>query len=131
MPWFENESDLNDPQGKILCRAYGMIEIKNGVFDQIKFKPWPRIITNLEINSWGHRTHVFGKRKDAVFRELKSRLVPFGISRFYTDNWGAYERNIEENEHEVGKQNTQKIEITRAGARARSKPALSASLSYP
>ena len=64
MPWFENESDLNDPQGKILCRAYGMIEIKNGVFDQIKFKPWPRIITNLEINSWGHRIHVFGKRKD-------------------------------------------------------------------
>lgn len=41
-----------------------MIDFKNGVFDQIKFKPWPRIITNLEINSWGHRTHVFGKRKD-------------------------------------------------------------------
>ena len=54
--------------------------------------------------------YVFGRRKDEVFKQLKALLEPFGISRFYTDDWGAYERNIEPEKHEVGKRNTQKIE---------------------
>ncbi|SMN01708.1 Putative transposase [uncultured Candidatus Thioglobus sp.] len=37
-------------------------------------------------------------------------LKPFNIKRYYTDDWGAYERNIATNEHEIGKKNTQKIE---------------------
>ena len=37
-------------------------------------------------------------------------LKPFNIKRYYTDDWGAYERNIPTNEHEIGKTNTQKIE---------------------
>ena len=54
--------------------------------------------------------YVFGKRKDEVFRQLQTFLEPFGISRFYSDEWGAYERNIDQEKHEVGKRNTQKIE---------------------
>lgn len=54
--------------------------------------------------------YVFGKRKDEVFRQLKKLLEPFGIQKFYTDDWGAYTRNLDENKHEVGKRNTQKIE---------------------
>lgn len=54
--------------------------------------------------------YVFGKRKDIVFKELKALLIPLKIKRFYTDDWGAYERYIEPNKHEVGKRNTQKIE---------------------
>lgn len=54
--------------------------------------------------------YVFGKRKDVVFQELKKLLDPFGITRYYTDDWGAYERHIEETKHSVGKPNTQKIE---------------------
>ncbi|OQK15980.1 transposase [Methyloprofundus sedimenti] len=54
--------------------------------------------------------YVFGKRKDTVFKELKSLLTPFNISRYYTDDWGAYERHLETKEHEIGKRNTQKIE---------------------
>ncbi|MFK0569777.1 IS1 family transposase, partial [Endozoicomonas sp.] len=54
--------------------------------------------------------YVFGKRKDAVFRQLKALLEPFGISLFYSDDWGAYERNIAPEKHEIGKRNTQKIE---------------------
>ena len=54
--------------------------------------------------------YVFGKRKDNVFKELKALLTPFKINWYYTDDWGAYERNLETNEHEIGKQNTQKIE---------------------
>jgi IS1 family transposase len=53
---------------------------------------------------------VFGRRKDVVFKELKSLLDPFGISRYYTDDWGAYERHLEAEKHEIGKRNTQKIE---------------------
>ena len=54
--------------------------------------------------------YVFGKRKDEVFKKLKALLEPFGIQRFYTDDWGAYERNLDQEKHSVGKRNTQKIE---------------------
>ncbi len=54
--------------------------------------------------------YVFGKRKDEIFRKLKELLEPFGIEKFYTDDWGAYTRNLDEDKHEVGKRNTQKIE---------------------
>ena len=54
--------------------------------------------------------YVFGKRKDEVFKKLKELLEPFGIKKFYTDDWGAYERNLDESKHIVGKKNTQKIE---------------------
>ena len=54
--------------------------------------------------------YVFGKRRDKVFKKLKKLLEPFGIRRFYTDDWGAYERNIDQEKHTVGKRNTQKIE---------------------
>ena len=54
--------------------------------------------------------YVFGRRKDEVFKQLKALLQPFSITRYYTDDWGAYERHLETTEHQVGKQNTQKIE---------------------
>ncbi|MCK5917532.1 MAG: hypothetical protein KAG34_03860 [Cocleimonas sp.] len=38
-------------------------------------------------------------------------MKPLNIQRYYTDNWGIYERNINTSQHEVGKQNTQKIEL--------------------
>ncbi len=41
--------------------------------------------------------------------QLKSLLEPFGITRYYTDGWGAYERHIDAEKHRVGKDNTQKI----------------------
>jgi insertion element IS1 protein InsB len=30
----------------------------------------------------------FGKRKDEVFQKLKALLEPFGIRRYYPDDWG-------------------------------------------
>ena len=54
--------------------------------------------------------YAFGRRKDSVFQQLKFLLEPFNIRRFYTDDWGAYERNIDAEKHEIGKKNTQKIE---------------------
>jgi insertion element IS1 protein InsB len=54
--------------------------------------------------------YVFGRRQDTVFLQLKALLEPFGIKRFYTDGWGAYERHLDAEQHEIGKANTQKIE---------------------
>jgi insertion element IS1 protein InsB len=58
-----------------------------------------------------HTTHtvlayVLGRRKDDVFKQLKT----FNVTRFYTDDWGAYNRHLEADKHEIGKRNTQKIE---------------------
>ena len=41
--------------------------------------------------------------------QRQTLLEPFGITRFYTDGWGAYERHIDPEQHTVGKQHTQKI----------------------
>jgi insertion element IS1 protein InsB len=65
--------------------------------------------------------YVFGERKDQVFLELKGLLEPFGISRFYTDDWGAYERNLDPEKHIIGKGNTQKIERKHLTLRTRIK----------
>jgi len=65
--------------------------------------------------------YAFGERKDTVFKELKSLLAPFGISTFYTDDWGAYERNLKGFKHVIGKKNTQGIERKNLTLRTRIK----------
>ena len=65
--------------------------------------------------------YVFGRRQDTVFLELKALLEPFGITRYFTDGWGAYERHVETEQHTVGKANTQKIESKHINLRTRIK----------
>jgi insertion element IS1 protein InsB len=65
--------------------------------------------------------YVFGAREDEVFLELKALLAPFGITRLYTDGWGAYHRHIDPTKHTIGKQQTQKIERKHTTLRARIK----------
>jgi len=65
--------------------------------------------------------YVCGTREDEVFLQLKEYLRPFGISRFYTDNGGAYNRHLDPDSHEVGKQYTQKIERKHLTLRSRIK----------
>jgi insertion element IS1 protein InsB len=65
--------------------------------------------------------YVFGRRKDDVFLKLQKLLEPIGITRFYTDGWGAYERYIDAEKHQVGKENTQKIESKHINLRTRIK----------
>src|SRR5215467_12564859 len=65
--------------------------------------------------------YVFGRRKDAVFLQLKALLEPFGLTRFYTDHWGAYARHLDPAMHRPGKQNTQKIERKHLTLRTRIK----------
>jgi insertion element IS1 protein InsB len=65
--------------------------------------------------------YVFGRRKDEVFLQLKALLEPFGLTRFYTDYWGAYTRHLEPEVHCPGKRNTQKIERKHLTLRTRIK----------
>jgi insertion element IS1 protein InsB len=45
-----------------------------------------------------------------VFLKRKALLEPFGITRYDTDDWGAYTRHLEADAHQPGKRNTQPIE---------------------
>jgi insertion element IS1 protein InsB len=65
--------------------------------------------------------YVFGRRKGEVFLQLKTLLDPFGITRYYTDSWGAYERNLAPEVHSPGKGNTQQIERKHLTLRTRLK----------
>jgi insertion element IS1 protein InsB len=65
--------------------------------------------------------YVFGRRKDTVFLALQDLLKPFGITRFYTDGWGAYTRHIDPAQHHVGKENTKRIESKHVNLRTRIK----------
>lgn len=65
--------------------------------------------------------YVLGRRQDEVFLDLKGLLEPFGITRFYTDDWGAYERHLDPEKHVIGKQNTQRIERKHLTLRTRIK----------
>jgi insertion element IS1 protein InsB len=62
-----------------------------------------------------HRTgkmlaYVLAPHEDSALVKLKVLLQPFGLTRFYTDAWGAYLRLLDSQGHIVGKTNTQKIE---------------------
>jgi insertion element IS1 protein InsB len=65
--------------------------------------------------------YVLGRRKDEVFLKLKALLEPFGITRYYTDYWGAYTRHLDAEEHQTGKHNTQQIERKHLTLRTRIK----------
>jgi insertion element IS1 protein InsB len=65
--------------------------------------------------------YVFGRRKDEVFLQLQALLNPFGITRYDTDSWGAYERNLAPEVHSPGKRNTQQIERKHLTLRTRLK----------
>src|SRR5439155_4490675 len=58
---------------------------------------------------------------DEVFLQLKALLAPFGLTRFYTDHWGAYARHLDEDVHSPGKRNTQQIERKHLTLRTRLK----------
>lgn len=65
--------------------------------------------------------YVLADHKDQALVELKALLEPFGIQTFYTDGWGAYARLLDEDQHVVGKGNTQKIERKHLTLRTRIK----------
>jgi len=65
--------------------------------------------------------YVFGRRQDEVFVALQRLLEPFGITRYYTDHWGAYARHLTPEGHCASKCNTQQIERKHLTLRTRIK----------
>jgi insertion element IS1 protein InsB len=73
-----------------------------------------------------HRTghivaYVVGGRTDDTFLELKALLDPLGVTRYYSDKWGAYRRHLPAAQHTVGKRYLQKIERKHLTLRTRLK----------
>jgi hypothetical protein len=62
---------------------------------------------------WYAIDHHTGQVLASVFGQLKALMGPCGLTRFYTDYWGAYKRHLEPDMHSPGKRNTQKIERKR------------------
>ena len=65
--------------------------------------------------------YVFGRRKDEVFLKLKELLEPFGIKKFYTDDWATYQQYLPKDKLTTGKKYTQKIEQKHLTLRTRIK----------
>jgi len=54
--------------------------------------------------------YIVGTRQDTQFLKLRALLAPFGITRYYTDKAGVYQRHLPPVQHTVGKLTMQKIE---------------------
>ena len=59
-------------------------------------KQAPRWLWHAMDHRRGHvLADVLGRRKDEGFLKRKALLEPFGITRYYTDYWGAYTRHLD------------------------------------
>ena len=56
-----------------------------------------------------------------MFLQLKALREPLGITRYYTDSWGAYERHLTPAVQSPGKRNTHQIERQHRTLRTRIK----------
>ena len=74
--------------------------------------------------------YVLGRRKDEVFVQLKALLELFGLTRYYTDHWGAYTRHLDSDVHSSGKRNPQKIERKHLTLRTRIKRLVRKTISF-
>ena len=65
--------------------------------------------------------YVVGSRKAATFLKLRALLVPFGITRDYTDKAGVYRRPLSPAQPMEGKLSMQRIERQHLTLRTRLK----------
>src|SRR5256886_3382990 len=111
-----------------ICRA-DELEVRRGLNSEldemwsfVKAKAHPRWLWHAIDHHTGKvLAYVFGRRKDEVFLRLQTLLEPFGLTRYYTDHWGAYTRHLDPDVQSPGKRNTQKIERKHLTLRTRIK----------
>jgi insertion element IS1 protein InsB len=65
--------------------------------------------------------YVFGRRTDEVFLQPTALLEPFGLTRDYVDDWGAYTRRLDPDVDSPGNRNTHKVERKHLTLRTRIK----------
>ena len=94
-----------------LDRRRGLTSEPDEMWSYVRSKAYPRWLWHaIDYHTGKVLGYVFGQRKDEVFLGLQELLKPFGITKFYTDGWGAYERHLDAEQHHGGKENTQTIE---------------------
>jgi len=105
-----------------LTQRHGLTSELDEMWSYVGKKAEPRWLWHaIDHHSGAVLAYVFGRRTDEVFLQLQELLEPFGIKRFYTDGWGAYERHIAPEQHTVGKAHTQRIESKHINLRTRLK----------
>jgi insertion element IS1 protein InsB len=105
-----------------LAQRRGLISELDEMWAYVTRKSNPRWLWHaIDHHSGKVLAYVVGRRKDEVFLQLKALLEPFGITKYYTDGWGAYERHLDPKHHRVGKDQTQKIESKHINLRTRIK----------
>ena len=105
-----------------LDRRWGLTSERDEMWSYVAKKSQPRWLWHAIDHHTGKvLAYVFGRRQDEVFLRLQQLLEPFGITKFYTDGWGAYERHLDPEQHQVGKEHTQKIESKYVNLRTRIK----------
>jgi insertion element IS1 protein InsB len=101
---------LNPDEVEVVLRIAEEAEV-DAMWSFVRRKKEPRWLWHAVDHRRGKvLAYVFGRRQDDVFLKLKTLLEPFGITRYYTDSWGAYTRHIDADQHQPGKCNTQQIE---------------------
>jgi insertion element IS1 protein InsB len=106
----------------MLAQRRGLTSELDEMWSYVGKKAEPRWLWHaIDHHSGTVLAYVFGRRQDAVFLQLQALLEPFGITRFYTDGWGAYERYLDPAQHIVGKQYMQTIESKHINLRTRIK----------
>jgi insertion element IS1 protein InsB len=78
-----------------LAQRRGLTSERDAMWSDVGKKAEPRWLWHAIDHASGTvLAYVFGRRKDAVFLQLKALLEPFGIRRFYTEGWGASEGSV-------------------------------------
>jgi insertion element IS1 protein InsB len=112
---------LNPDEVEVVIRIAEEAEVDE-MWSFVRRKKAPRWLWHaIDHRSGKVLAYVFGRRQDEVFLKLKALLEPFGITKYYTDSWGAYTRHIEVEQHQPGKRNTQQIERKHLTLRTRIK----------
>jgi insertion element IS1 protein InsB len=112
---------LDPDKVEIVIRIAEEAEVDE-IWSLVKRKKAPRWLWHaIDHRSGKVLAYVFGRRQDEVFVKLQALLEPFGITRYYTDYWGAYTRHIEAEQPQPGKRNTQQIERKHLTLRTRMK----------
>jgi insertion element IS1 protein InsB len=112
---------LHPDEVDVMIRRVDEAEVDE-MWSYVGKKREPRWLWHAIDHRSGHvLAYVLGRRKDEVFLKLKALLEPFGITRYYTDYWGAYTRHLDADEHHPGKRHTQQIERKHLTLRTRIK----------
>ncbi|QDU74515.1 hypothetical protein Pan97_15240 [Bremerella volcania] len=60
MLWPETTRNLNDAADLVRRRRYGVIRVESGTFHSLTLRPWPKLISRLEIETLGRWKHCRG-----------------------------------------------------------------------